>query len=33
MHRVERFADAIFLTALFCMVLIAGFITYAITTR
>lgn len=33
MHRVERIADAIFLTALLCMVLIAGFITYAITTR
>lgn len=31
MHRVERVADGVFLAALLCMVLICGFITYAIT--
>jgi hypothetical protein len=30
MHRVERFADAVFLLGLSFMVLICGFITYAI---
>ena len=31
MHLVERFADAIFLFALLCMVVICGFITYALS--
>ena len=33
MQRVERVADSIFLSALLFMVIICGFITYAITTR
>jgi len=31
LHRVERFADFIFIVALVFMVVICGFITYAIT--
>lgn len=31
MHRVERVADGVFLSALLFMVVICGFITYAIT--
>ena len=32
MHRVERFADNIFIVALLLMVIITGFITYTFTT-
>jgi len=32
MHRLERIADAVFLLALFFMVVIGAFITYAIAT-
>ena len=31
MHRVERFADGVFLLALLLMVAVCGFITYAIS--
>ena len=31
MHRIERLADIIFITAMIAMVVICGFITYAVT--
>ena len=33
MHKVERVADAVFMLALFLMVVVCAFVTYAISTR